>query len=90
MAEVKLSESEIWRVVEAGLYILGYTDTPELPPGALTMKMSSDNRGANHITIKDKEHVVIQPVKYKEKTGKELISDYKQGQWKEEDTEYAS
>lgn len=27
MAEVKLSESEIWRVVEAGLYILGYTDT---------------------------------------------------------------
>lgn len=89
MAEVKLSEAEVWRVIEAGLYILGYTDTPELPPGAVTMKMDND-RETNHITIKDKDHVVIQPVKYKEKTGKELISDYKQGQWKEEDTEYAS
>lgn len=89
MAEVKLSESEIWRVVEAGLYILGYTDTPQLPPGSLSMRMSGD-KGTNRITIKDKDHVVIRPVKYKEKTGKELISDYKQGQWKEEDTEYAS
>lgn len=77
MAEVKLKERELWKVLEAGLFVLGYTNAESLPGKALTIHWEPLGLTIRHDLANIKPPDFTRPVA-------ELVDGaYTSGQWRE-------
>lgn len=80
MANTVLGKEEIWKVIRAGLLVLGYTDNDD---ASLSTNWRIRDGGEMRLTIQfDNEEVPPKP--YQEKKGLKLVEGYQPGQWKEE------
>ena len=76
--KVVLDHMDSWRVVSAGLFVLGYSS--DVLDKGVSVKVTGDKE--LQITINDTK-IIPKPEKYKEKTGVDLVNGYATGQWKE-------